>query len=209
MNNLSPAVILEKNKIANDQPFLALLEIQIPHIPEPIRIVHNNEDIEWPSGTGNIWQAVPFQIDEVTEDGKEISQINVKVCNVDRTVSQYLEASSGATGTCVTFRLVHAAHLDLTEPELEEDFSVIKAVADMNWATFTIGPDFYTNQRVPWDVYLKDYCPYHFKDLECTYNGAETTCNHTLTRCRALNNSKRFGGEASLIPGGFYDSSLK
>lgn len=37
-------------------------------------------------------------------------------------------------------------------------------------------------------------CRFRFKDPNCGYTGAETVCNYTEARCRALGNFERFGG---------------
>lgn len=37
-------------------------------------------------------------------------------------------------------------------------------------------------------------CRFRFKDANCGYIGAETTCNYTQARCKELGNFLRFGG---------------
>ncbi|TCL76813.1 phage-related protein [Hydrogenispora ethanolica] len=213
MQRLPAAAILEKNRLASDSPFLVLLRIDIPDL-EPIRVVHNNEDIEWPAGSGDTWTAFPFQLDEITEDGKELSRVDLKVCNIDRTISQYLEDTNGATGTQVTLYVVHAAHLDAADgPLIRESFAVQQTRADANWVVFTLGPDFTTIQRVPARRYLADFCPFSYgpEDPECGVSQAVKEvypdCPHTLDGCRARQNAARFGGEPTLNPGGFYRSN--
>ncbi len=213
MQKLPAAVILEKNRLASDSPFLVLLEIDLPGL-EPIRVVHNNEDLEWPAGSEKLWTAFPFQLDELTEDGKELSQVNLKVCNIDRMISQYLEETNGATGTQVTLYVVHAGHLDPGDgPLIQETFAVQQTQADAEWVTFTLGPDFTTSQRVPARRYLADFCPYQYDpaDPECAVaqavKEAYPDCPHTLDGCRARQNAARFGGEPTLNLGGFYRSN--
>ena len=42
-------------------------------------------------------------------------------------------------------------------------------------------------------------CQYRrFKDERCQYAGSETTCDKTMTRCKALGNVERFGGHPSV-----------
>ena len=77
---------------------------------------------------------------------------------------------------------------------------VKKTTTDAYWATFTLGPDYTMTQRVPPDKYMKNFCPFQFKGLECGYSGGATECDKTLKRCRQIGNSKRFGGEPG-IPG--------
>ena len=54
---------------------------------------------------------------------------------------------------------------------------------------------------------MKDFCPFKFKGVQCGYKGDETECNKTLSRCRALGNSVRFGGEPTIPQGGLYASN--
>lgn len=41
-------------------------------------------------------------------------------------------------------------------------------------------------------------CQWIFKDFRCRYAGAETACDHTMPRCKALGNITRFGGHPSV-----------
>ncbi|HSA06141.1 MAG TPA: hypothetical protein P5556_03070 [Candidatus Gastranaerophilales bacterium] len=43
-------------------------------------------------------------------------------------------------------------------------------------------------------------CQWKFKDSRCQYSGEQTTCDKTLTSCKARSNETRFGGYPS-IPG--------
>jgi lambda family phage minor tail protein L len=199
MLTLSPAAILEKNKVSSTGVWLILLEIIVsPAIT--VRIVHNNENIDW---GGHTWVAFPFQLGEISEDGKEIPRLTLKVSNISGILQQYLEQTNGGTDSTVILRVVHSGHLDLGTAEIEETFAVQMVTTDAYWATFTLGGDFTLMRRLPLRRYLKDFCPYAFKDAECGYNGPETACSKTLVRCRELNNAARFGGEPAL-PGGIY-----
>ena len=199
MLDLSAVAKLEKNKVASTGAWLVLLEIQFQGVT--LKIVNNTEDIEWPSGTGQLWVAFPFTLDDVVEDKNgELPKLTLKVSNVTRTVQQYIEQYAGGTDATVILRVAHSEHLDLTTPEIEEYFMVKKTTTDAYWATFTLGPDYTMTQRVPPDKYMKNFCPFPFKGIRCGYAGSATECNKTLKRCRELGNSVRFGGEVG-IPG--------
>jgi len=66
--------------------------------------------------------------------------------------------------------------------------------------TFTLTSKFdILSVNLPARKYSRNYCGW--KTLGCTecgYGGAETECNKTLTRCRVLANSGRFGGFPSI-----------
>lgn len=199
MRDLSVIAKLEKNKISSTGAWLILLEIQFQGAV--IRAVNNNEDIEWPTGSGTWWVAFPFELGEVNENSKgELPSLQLKVSNVTRVIQQYLEEYAGGTDATVIMRVVMSEHLDLETPELEEVFSVKSTSTDAMWAYFNLGPDYAITQRYPSERYMKNFCPYKFKGIRCGYDGPKTTCNKTLSDCRERNNSERFGG-APGIPG--------
>lgn len=200
MLDLSAAAKLEKNKISSTGAWIVLLEVQFQGAT--IKICNNNENIEWPTGSGQEWIAFPFELGNVTEDSKgELPQLSVKISNVTGSMQQYVEQYSGGTDATVILRVVHSEHLDNPVSELpDQHFTVKKTTADNYWVTFTLGPDYTLTQCVPPNKYRKNFCPYKFKRIECGYSGVATECNRTLGRCRELGNSKRFGGEPG-IPG--------
>lgn len=199
MRDLSVIAKLEKNKISSTGAWLILLEIQFQGAT--IRVVNNNEDIEWPAGSGTRWVAFPFELGEVSENSKgELPSLQLKVSNVTRIIQQYLEQYAGGTDATVILRVVMSEHLDLTTPELTEVFSVKSTSTDAMWAYFNLGPDYALTQRFPPDRYMRNFCPFKFKGIKCGYSGPLTTCNKTLKDCRERNNSKRFGGFPG-IPG--------
>jgi len=193
------ALEIEKNKIASTGAWLVLLEISYDETT--IRIVNNTEDIEWPAGSGQIWNRFPFRMGDVSEDKQgEVPQFTLRVSNVTLTVGNYLKQYHGGTDAAVTLRVVHSDHLDETKPVVEEYFQDKKSLVDAYWVTFVLGPDHSMVRRYPPRRYLKNFCPYQFGDTECGYAGAGGPCDHTLKSCRQLGNSARFGGEPG-VPG--------
>lgn len=200
MLDLSLAAILEKNKIAQDNVWLVLLEIQCPD-GEVIRLVSNTEKITW---GGNEWIAFPFLIDSVKTNKTEVPQVPVKVGNQTRAIERVIEEYNGFIGCTVILRVVMSKHLELAIPEIEETFTVQGTSSNYEWATFNLGGSLPIMMRFPFRRVLKDWCPFVYKDIECAATSSNTTCTHTLTGCRANGNSKRFGGENAISIGGLY-----
>lgn len=200
MNKLQLASILEKNKISNPTAFIVLLEIIIPGIAEPIRVCYNNEDISW---DGHTWLAFPFELGEITEDRSELPSVNLKVSNINKAISGYLEQTKGGTGATVVIRVVNSANLAATEPDLEEIFAVQGVTADTNYASFKLGADTAATLRRPFGIYQGRHCRNKFKDVKCGYNGPETVCDKMFDRCKELDNSARWNAEFG-ITGKFY-----
>ena len=194
MNIWSSAAILEKNKLANDQPFLLLIEIEVEGL-STIRLARNNEDVTF---NGNVYQKFPFDIDSITEDGKEIPSLTLKVSNVTGIIQGYIQSYNGFADAKVKLFLVHAAHLDNTSPETEFDFVITETKYDESWISFTIGASNDHSYRFPPHRYITNFCNYRFKDIRCGYNGDLTACDGTLATCRI---PKRFGGEPGLENG--------
>lgn len=183
---------MEKNKLANDEPFLYLLELNVEGIDEPIRLVRNNEDIQW---NGVLWQRFPFTFDSDKEDGKELPALNLKVSNVQGMLQGFLQQYGGFCDSAVKIMVVHAAHLDLTTPEMELDFIITSTSYDEQWITFTFGASNDHFFRFPVWRYMRDFCPFHFGDIQCGYAGQLSECDNTLSTCRI---PKRFGGEVGI-----------
>ena len=192
MDIWSAAGILEKNKLANDKPFLILAELTVKGISDPIRLVRNNEEITW---NGQLWVPFPLDFGDINEDGKEIPSVGLKVSNVQGIIQGYVQRYNGFCDAPVRIMVVHAAHLDNTVPLTELDFVINKTSYDEEWVTFTVGASNDFSFRFPFDRYLRKFCPYHFKDIRCGYAGTLTECDNTLSNCRI---PKRFGGEPGI-----------
>lgn len=201
--SLSAVAALEKNKIATTNAFLILIEVQFEGVT--IRVVNNNQDIEWPAGSGQIWTAFPFRLGDITEDSRgEFPSWQLKISNVTKTMERYLEQYKGGTDVKVILRVVMSEHLDLAEPVMYETFSVENTSSDALWSMFNLGPAFSTKRRFPPETYRKNFCQFKFKGIRCGYNGSAAECNKTLKRCRELGNSVRFGGEPGISGEGAY-----
>lgn len=202
---LSTAAILEKNALANTGAWLILIEIVFPDATT-VRVCSNTENVVWPSGGGDTYVAFPFELEEYGDSAKgERPKVTVKIGNPSRVMEAYMEAGNGGVGAEVALRVVHSAHLDLSDAELELDFICVDARADSQWAYFTLGANVLADKRWPRNRIFKGFCRYKtFKGTQCGYAGAETVCDRTLTRCRELSNSERFGGAPGVGRRGIY-----
>lgn len=203
---LSSEVIAQKNALGSTDSFLVCLEIIIPEVTEPIRLVSNTEDIEW---RGHTWLAFPFEMDEITDQIQgEVPRVDLRIPNVNRDIEAYLQEYdryvklNGPADITVTIYVVSSATLDDPNPVVSHDFILIQPKTDINYATFTLGAPNPYKKRFPLHRMLKNNCRFKFKGTLCGYTGTETSCNKTLTRCRELNNSTRYGGFPGVGRGG-------
>lgn len=204
---ISSTAIQEKNKLATDSIWYLMMEITIPGAsPTVVRVVRNNEDVSWASQT---WQAFPFEIDEVTDDGKgSVPRVDVRVSNVSRVMESYILAydtyvkANGFSPITVKIFVVNSKNLASSTPEVEYWFELKQPKTNAKWATFTLGGANPYNQRFPPHRILKNHCRFIFKGTLCGYSGGETVCNKTFARCTQLSNQNRFGGFPSVGKGG-------
>ena len=195
---LSSAMIQEKNKLSNDGVVIVLLELTIPGLDDPVRVTSDNINTIW---NGNTYVPFPFELDEISESSAgEIPQIELRVSNVSRAIESYLQdydthiKTYGIEEVTVLISVVHSKHLDLITAEVEYEFRLKKPATDAIWAKFTLSGDNLFMRRFPLNKMYKNRCRFKFKDTRCGHSGVTTTCNKSITACRALSNSTRYGG---------------
>lgn len=191
MRELSSFAIEEKNKLASDCVWLLAMAITIPGEATPIRIVRNNENVEWPTGSGTIWAAFPFEIDVVGDTASgEVPRVEVRVGNVSRAMEVYIQAydlyikNNGYSPVSVNIYVINSKNLSNSDPEVEHVFELKQPKTNDQWATFVLGASNPFNKRFPVMRVLRNHCWHVFKDSLCGYNGTVTTCDKTLTACR-------------------------
>lgn len=206
MLSLSDVAKVEKNKVSSTGVWLILLDIELGE--QHLRIVRNNDYDNPTVWNGNTYQSFPFNIGDTGQDSKgELPKLTIKVSNANGLVEQQINDLQGGVGAKVALYVVHSEHLDLTTPEIEEHYVVKAVTAEEDWVTFTLAGDMVLSQAVPCTRYLKDSCPYQYKDVRCGYNGALPSCNHTLSDCVAHGNTLRFGGYPAIPGAGTYKSN--
>jgi len=197
---ISSAAIQEKNKLdGSGEEWIILIDIVVPGVSENIRVTSDNQNTIW---NGNTYVPFSFEIDEISDTSTgEVPRVDLRVSNVKRVMEKYVQdydyytKANGYVPIELTISVVHSAHLDLTVPETELVFHLKQPKTNAKWATFTLGANNPFNSRYPLNRLLKNRCRYKkFKNTRCGYMGSETACNRTLTRCRELGNSARFGG---------------
>lgn len=200
---LSSVAYDEKNRLSTDSRWLVCLDIYVPGLGSNIRVVNDNQDLTW---KGETWVSFPFEIEEITDLSKnEIPTVSIKISNVSRAIESYLvqwdayQKANGYAPIVVEISVVNTfviENMPDCDAEVTHTFELKKPKTDAKWATFTLGATNIYTRRFPLNRILKNHCRYRFKgaDGRCGYAGTATECNHTLTRCRELDNSERFGG---------------
>lgn len=192
MSGFSPALMAYLQKLDKADPLLVLLDIAVPD-QLPLRLVANNENIEY---QGNTYEAFNFVVDKPGADGKgAITTLPLKIANAQRVLRPYLDAYDGGVGLPVTMTIINPAMADEDYSELTATLYNLATDSDSAWVYFTLGPYNPRNKQCPPDQYLATSCRFDFvDDPRCGYSGPATTCSRTLDNCRVLGNSRRFGG---------------
>ena len=202
---ISTIAMQEKNKIATTSVFFTAIEITIPSLTETVKIHDADENITW---KGSTWQPFPVQIDEIIEKIGEVPRLNLKVSNVNRVFEKYLQdydlycKTNGYQAITINLYVLNSLNLADDTPEAEYEFNLEQPKTNAEWAIFQLGASNPFLRRFPLNRILKNQCRFIFKSSQCGYTGSMTNCNKTLTRCRELSNSSRFGGFAGVGSGG-------
>lgn len=194
---LSLADVVEKNKIASANAFIALLEVQVidpanGSLVETLYVANNSEDVIY---GGNTYVQMVFDIQVKAEAGAAPT-VTLNVNDYSQAVMGRMQAYGGGIGFNVKLIIVNSG--DLTQPsELEETFEVIGANASNYSVSWTLGAESTLTTIFPRRNQLKDRCTWKYKGTECGYVGALTSCDLSLqgaNGCTAHSNSDRFGG---------------
>ena len=192
MLTLAQVLIAQKNALADTDAWVLLIEMIFDNT---IRVAQNTVDIVW---NGATYIAFPIELDVIGETSKgEVPQVVARVSNVNQAVQAEVEAINGAVGYDVNIHVVHTGNLDQTAVP-SWSFEVVGCHIDSEWATFKLGAINPYTRRFPPDRVQATICRHKFKGTLCGYSGGETACDKTLTRCRVLVNSDRFGGFAGV-----------
>lgn len=203
MLSLPSDLIAAKNKLSGMGVFVELFEIQMSESSTTLRLANNNEDVTWDDET---WQKFTFEAGDVSEstDGQTQS-LDILVSNIGRVVQGYIEQTTdGLLNDTVIYRLVHVDY-PAEDAAIEETFTILNAVCDEVWVTFTLGMENFYLRRFPLHAFRRNTCRYEvFKGTACGYAGASTSCNREFATCISLSNSSRFGGQPG-IPNGIIE----
>ena len=195
---LSNTTKTEKNKLNSNSVWFTMLEITIPSVSETLRIVNNNDDVTW---KGFTWLKFPFELDEISQSANaETSQFQIKVGNVKNIIGQYIRQydvyvkTNGFEPIRVNLYIVNSKDLANTTPVYTTNLILTTSSLNHLEVSFTVSARDLFRARTPQTRMFPNSCRFKFKSALCGYTGSETQCNKSLSRCRQLSNSNRFGG---------------
>jgi len=141
----------------------------------------------------------PISFDAIGENNSgEIEKVTLTLSNVSRAIGGYLELYD-LRGKKVSIKLAWLDQLDDADNVLEDTFYIDSYSINEQSAVFTLsGKMDVLSVQLPLRRFSRNFCCWAFKSTECGYTGAETTCDKTKQRCKALDNYTRFGGFPSV-----------
>lgn len=195
MRNPNNTFLTEKDKQEN-QPIYLYTVVDYDGSSTDLNYASNPTDVTF---DGITYGKFPITHENIKENKQgEIDKIRVTLANVSRLIQGYLELYDFRSKK-VKIKTVWANHLDDPDAYIEDIFYIDSYTADQNNVVFNLSSKFdITGLTLPSRKFSRNYCRWKFKSTECGYSGGETECNKTLSRCKQLSNSKRFGGFPSV-----------
>ena len=164
---LSENLIIAKNSLSTQYPWLLLLELHVNDDGDTIhRWVQNYEDVSF---DGETYTAFNFDIDAITYKGGEVPQAALRISHVTQFLKSTLEANRGCTESSIVLMIVHANNLTEDYAELTLNFDVVSTRVTAEFVEFRLGGPSPLRRRVPPDRYYADSCRFLFESARCGY----------------------------------------
>lgn len=193
---LSVVSNIERHKLASDEPWRLLLDLQYPGAANPgatqqhVRLVRDVDPITFDANDGNGPQEyTPFNFNlgdySISTTGS-YPQVDIKVSNVMRVIQTMIEQYGGLVDSYLTLYCVNAANPS-GEPELTINFTIRSTQCDAQHVTFKCGASSPLRRLFPLLMYRPNYCGWQYKSAQCGYvdpapfTGTVTSGSATIT----------------------------
>lgn len=164
---LSENLVIAKNSLSTQYPWLLLLELHVNDDADTIhRWVQNYENVTF---DGEPYTGFNFELDMITYKGGEVPQAALRISHVTQFLKADLEANRGCTSSQIVLMIVHANQLTEDYAELTLNWDVIAARITAKFVEFRLGGPSPLRRRVPPDRYYADSCRFLFESARCGY----------------------------------------
>jgi phage-related protein len=165
MKTLSADLIIAKNQLYSDEPWIMLFELELDD-NEYLRLAAYPDRIIWDDKD---WTPFPCVVEGITEESSgRRDTVQVHVANVDRMISAYVE-NNDLLGKTVTLYIVYREHLEVTDDILSFSFRINRIELCATTATFQLGHEDLFNMVLGHQRYCRDKCRFVFRDACCNY----------------------------------------
>lgn len=198
----------EKNRLAQPDPLIWLIEVEVPTVPPTrFRITNYNDTVSFGStslGVGLQYSPFPALHGEISQSGKgDLRDFQVSVGNVTLELMSAIDSYAGLIGQSVVLKLVSSVALNDPNAVMRHDGKISACSVDFEKATFTIGATNLTKANFPKNRYVANHCRWRYGGSECGYiipasptnviGGGFSSCGRTLAECdiRGLDEAAR------------------
>jgi len=196
MRTIQTTVKTEKNKPFN-RPIHLYTLYDFDGAGHNLNYAAYDQDVSFNSIT---FAKFPISHESVSENSSgQIDSVKIKVANVNRLIQGYLDQWN-LRGKKVDIITVFADQLSNPLYKTIDTFYIDSYTADQNIVEFTLSSKFdVLDVNIPSRKFLRNFCQWKFKGVECGYGGAETSCTKIKNDCETVkNNLVRFGGFPSI-----------
>jgi len=163
VRNLPTEFIVRKNKIANPNAWIWLLELQADDSNNCFYLTNNNDCVEY---GGFTYDPYDLEIGDLAFDLRgDLPEVRVTLSNVTQQIMAFVEAADGLVDKNITIRLtnIEAPFTDVYEEELR----VIETEIDNTTIEFTASFLAFEAVGFPGLLFVKDFCRWEFTSVEC------------------------------------------
>lgn len=153
MTHLSPAALQAALAQETEEVFLACLTIEHPDLQTPIRLVNDTQDLVRAAGT---FIAFPFEVPVPDADDQKLSQVQIRIDNVDRSITDTIRGLDGKPQ--ITLEVVLASSPDTVEAG-PFPFSLLDSGYDALAVTGRLGFEDVLNEPFPKDSFTPQLFP--------------------------------------------------
>jgi len=176
-----------------------------------LRVCSDVEVITWPvsNPTAQTWSPFNFNISPITGNSEgDLPSLQLTVDNTGRVLMPTLHDGDALDGNAVVIYLVPRTALGIAYPSHEYqkwEFQIAGVQADDNQVTFKLERSNFFSKMCPQDRFVARRCRWAFGSTQCGYvinaTAAYTTCEKTVTACRARGADHLARGLPVLHPG--------
>ena len=186
---ISPNAEAAKRRLASDQPWYWLYQIEVPTTPPTrLRLVSSLDGAssgvtfgESSAGVAIAYSPFPITHSSPKEDTEaSLGDMTIGIGNVSRTVQFYVD-NYDMVGQLVVVTCVLRADLQAGVPTLEDRFEIIAVESNAKAVSLRVGRPNILREPFPLELAMRDACRFQYRGARCGYVGAALpTCDKTL-----------------------------
>jgi len=164
---------------------------------EMVCLTDHQENLVFQSQT---YTAFPVKMEQVEETSEgSLPRVNISIANASRYIGSFAENYDGFRGRPLIVRTCFPELVEEEDSHLVDHFVVDSCIISPAECQFICIPalDVFS-VSLPFRRFLRSYCAWTYKSIECGYTGEEpegqTFCRKNLSDCILRGNQARFGG---------------